>query len=64
MSEPQPNVTRGGYDRIYGLHPFFFWAAVLLLQVALVAVIATALVATIDWTEDLIWPGGPELLPF
>ncbi|WP_448660227.1 hypothetical protein ACPVPU_06875 [Sphingomonas sp. CJ99] len=64
MSERQPNITPAGYDRIYGLHPFVFFGAVVMMQLLFIALIVTALLAGIDWTEDLIWPGGPELLPF
>lgn len=57
-------VTDDGYDRIGGAHPYLIWAAVLLFDVVLVTAIVTLLLVGADWTEDLIWPGGPEWLPF
>ncbi len=62
MSDPR--LTPDGYDRIGPFHPYVAWGAVLLFDLLLVAAIVTILLAGADWTEDLIWPGGPEWLPF
>ena len=40
------------------------WAAILLFDLLLVTTIALILLVGADWTEDLIWPGGSEWLPF
>ncbi len=60
----RPNLTPDGMDRIGPFHPYLVYAAVLLLNLLIVAAVLVALTAVIDWTEDLIWPGGPEMLPF
>ncbi|TKD52036.1 hypothetical protein [Sphingomonas baiyangensis] len=57
-------LTRGGMDRIAGLHPYWTFAAVALFDLLLLGAIITTLLAGADWTEDWIWPGGPEILPF
>ncbi|WP_448502653.1 hypothetical protein [Sphingomonas sp.] len=59
-----PSLTPDGYDRIGPLHPYVAWGGVLLFDLLLVAAIVTVLLVAADWTEDLIWPGGPEWLPF
>lgn len=57
-------LTPEGYDRIGPFHPWLVWAAVVVFDLALLALIVTFVLAGADWTEDLIWPGGPEVLPF
>jgi hypothetical protein len=64
MSSENRRVTVDGFDRVGPFHPFIAWAAVALFDLCLVVAVATTLLAGVDWTEDVIWPGGPELLPF
>jgi hypothetical protein len=58
------SVTKDGYDRVGPFHPFVAWGAVALFDLSLVAAVTLTLLVGVDWTEDLIFPGGPEMLPF
>lgn len=64
MRHRRAGITRDGYDRVGPFHPFVAWAAVALFDLSLVVAVALTLLVGADWTEDLIWPGGPEMLPF
>lgn len=64
MKHRRARTTRDGYDRVGPFHPFVAWGAVALFDVALIASVAVTMLVGVDWIEDLIFPGGPELLPF
>ncbi|HTG39946.1 hypothetical protein [Sphingomonas sp.] len=64
MNQAKNRITADGFDRVGPFHPFIAWTAVALFDLCLVLAVATTLLAGVDWTEDMIWPGGPELLPF
>jgi hypothetical protein len=64
MSQRRARTTRDGYDRVGPFHPYVAWTAVALFDLSLIAFVVLTLLVGVDWTEDLIFPGGPEMLPF
>jgi hypothetical protein len=59
-----PASPRGGLDRIGPFHPYLVYAAILLLDLALAALILLALTWIGDTAEDRLFPGGPEWVDF
>jgi len=55
---------RSGLDRIGPFHPYLVYAAILLLDLIVAALILLALTWIGDRVEDLIWPGGTEWVDF
>lgn len=64
MEHRRARTTRDGYDRVGPFHPFVAWAGVALFDLSLITFVVLTMLVGADWTEDLIFPGGPELLPF
>ena len=56
----RPGVTEDGFDRIGPLHPAFVWAAVVVVDIAILLFLMSALTVIGDRVEDLLWPGGTE----
>ncbi|NJC34301.1 hypothetical protein GGR88_001775 [Sphingomonas jejuensis] len=51
-------------DPIAGLPPRLVYAAILLLDLAVIALLLTGVLWLVDRVEDRIFPGGTEWLPF
>jgi hypothetical protein len=46
---------------VVGPLPWWVYAAIILFDILLVFVVASAIIGVGDWIEDLIWPGGIEI---
>ena len=65
MRAPRPiRPLKGGLDPVGPFHPYLVYAAVLLLDLAGLVLLLTALVWVSDEVEDLVWPGGQEWVDF
>ncbi len=63
----RPRPSRPVRGRAPGFGPlpaWVIWSAVLLLDLAMILLVLTALVWAGDRIEDVIWPGGTEWLEF
>jgi hypothetical protein len=49
----QPPPPKGDLDRIGPFHPYLVYAAVILLDLAGLAVIVLLLIGAVDWIENL-----------
>lgn len=61
--QPRPPL-RSGFDRVGPFHPFVAFAAVLLVDLAGLALILFALAWTADRIEETFWPGGTDWVQF
>lgn len=57
-------TTNDGYDRIGPFHPKLVWAAILLVEIIVIAALLTGFVWVGDKVEDQIAPGGTEWVDF
>jgi len=55
---------RDGMDRVGPFHPYFAFAAVLIVDLIGLVLLLAALVWVGDRIEDLFWPGGREWVDF
>ncbi|MGQ0591059.1 MAG: hypothetical protein ACT4N8_16280 [Sphingosinicella sp.] len=60
---PRPPL-KSGLDTVGPFHPYLVYAAVLLLDLAGLALGIFLLIWVGDLAEDLIWPGGTEWVDF
>jgi hypothetical protein len=62
--KPTRPPLKGGLDPVGPFHPYLVYAAVLLLNLAVLLLGILILLWIGDVIEDLIWPGGREWIDF